>query len=160
MTILLVLGLFAGLYIFWLAITLAVHALPLYVGLAAGFWLHNHGQDFIVSILGGFLAGVLTLSAGRLLFDLTQSPTVRLVIALLFVLPAGFAGYQAIHGIVGLALGTGMALTVMSVVGGVHHRLHGMVAARLGTNISGRVSPRRRSRRQGRRCRLDRSHTS
>ena len=35
MTILLVLGLFAGLYIFWLAITLAVHALPLYVGLAA-----------------------------------------------------------------------------------------------------------------------------
>jgi len=116
-TILLVLGLFAGLYIFWLAITLAVHALPLYVGLAAGFWLHSHGQGFIVSILGGFLAGVLTLSTGRLLFDLTQSPTVRLVIALLFVLPAGFAGYQAIHGIVGLALGTGMALTVLSAVG-------------------------------------------
>lgn len=117
MTILLVLGLFAGLYIFWLAITLAVHALPLYVGLAAGFWLHSHGQGLIVSILGGFLAGVLTLSAGRLLFDLTGSPTVRLVIALLFVLPAGFAGYQAIHGIVGLALGTGVTLTVLSAVG-------------------------------------------
>lgn len=117
MTILLVLGLFAGLYIFWLAITLAVHALPLYVGLAAGFWLHSHGQGLIVSILGGFLAGVLTLSAGRLLFDLTGSPTVRLVIALLFVLPAGYAGYQAIHGIVGLALGTGVTLTVLSAVG-------------------------------------------
>jgi hypothetical protein len=117
MTILLVLGLFAGLYIFWLAITLAVHALPLYVGLATGFWLHSHGQGFIVSILGGFLAGILTLSAGRFLFALTQSPTVRLVIALLFVLPAGFAGYQAIHGIVGLALGTGMTLTVLSTVG-------------------------------------------
>lgn len=117
MTILLVLGLFAGLYIFWLAITLAVHALPLYVGLATGFWLHSHGQGYLVSILGGFLAGVLTLSVGRLLFNLTQSPTLSLVIALLFVLPAGFAGYQAIHGIVGLALGAGMPLTILSAVG-------------------------------------------
>ncbi|WP_454885427.1 hypothetical protein [Sphingomonas oryzagri] len=117
MTILLVLGLFAGLYIFWLAITLAVHALPLYVGLATGFWLHSHGHGYLASILGGFLAGVLTLSAGRLLFDVTRSPALRLVIALLFVLPAGFAGYQAIHGIAGLALGAGMPLTILSAVG-------------------------------------------
>lgn len=117
MTILLVLGLFAGLYIFWLAITLAVHALPLYVGLATSFWLHSHGHGYIASILGGFLAGVFTLSAGRLLFDLAQSPVLRLVIALLFVLPAGFAGYQAVHGIIGLALGAGMTLTVLSLIG-------------------------------------------
>ncbi len=66
MTILLVLGLFAGLYIFWLAITLAVHALPLYVGVATGFWLHSHGHGYLPRSLAVSLPVSLTLSVGRL----------------------------------------------------------------------------------------------
>lgn len=114
MTIFLVLGLFAGLYMLWLLFSLAVYALPLYAGLGLAFWMHGAGFGYAPAILAGFAAGFATLFAGQLLFALSGSPLLRLAVALLFVLPAGIAGYHAVHGVFGLAIDPGAALTILS----------------------------------------------
>lgn len=81
-------------------------------------WLLHQGYSFLASISAGFLVGIVTLAFGRLLFELVRSPTLRTTIAILLVTPAGFAGYQLVHGIAGLAISSGITLTVLSVVGG------------------------------------------
>ena len=117
MTIFLVLGLFAGLYMLWLLFSLAVYALPLYAGIGLAFWMHGAGCGYAPAILAGFAAGFATLFAGQLLFALSGSPLLRLALALLFVLPAGIAGYQAVHGVFGLAIDPGATLTILSGLG-------------------------------------------
>ena len=118
MTIILVLGLCAGLYMLWLLFNLAAYALPLYAGLGVCISLLHQGYGFLPSISAGFLVGIATLVVGQLLFELVRSPTLRTAIAILFVTPAGFAGYQLVHGIAGLAISSGITLTVSSALGG------------------------------------------
>lgn len=117
MTIFLVLGLFAGFYMLWLLFYLATYALPFYVGLGSGLWLYSSGDGILLSIMLGFLAGVAVLMAGRILFQVVGSPLVRGAIAALFAIPAGFAGYQAVHGVVGLAIANGVILSAISGIG-------------------------------------------
>lgn len=71
------------------------------------------------AILGGFVSGVAVLVAGQLLFAYVRSPLIRLGIALLFVVPAGIAGYHAVYGIAGLAIDPGIILSLLSWVGAV-----------------------------------------
>ncbi len=117
MTIFLVLGLFAGFYMLWLIFNLATYALPFYVGLGFCLWFHGNGHGFLPSIALGFLAGVATLTAGGILFQATGSPLIRGGIAALFAIPAGFAGYQAVHSVVGLAIANGVILSAISGIG-------------------------------------------
>lgn len=117
MTIFLVLGLFAGLYMLWLLFSLAVYAMPLYAGIGLAFWMHGAGSGYPASILAGFAAGFATLFAGQLLFALSGSPLLRLSVAAVFVLPAGIAGYHAVHGVFGLAIDPGVTLTILSGLG-------------------------------------------
>jgi hypothetical protein len=119
MTLFLVLGLFAGLYMLWLLFSLAVYALPVATGISLAFWMHDHGQGYPVAILGGFVGGVAVLVAGQLLFAYVRSPLLRLGIALLFAVPAGVAGYHAVYGIAGLAIDPGIILSLLSWVGAV-----------------------------------------
>lgn len=118
MTIILVLGLFAGFYTLWLLFNLAAHALPLYVGIGACMALLHHGYGSLASISLGFFAGVVTLVVGQFLFAFVRPPSVRMAIAILFVIPAAFAGYQLVYGITGLAISSGFTLTLLSVAGG------------------------------------------
>lgn len=117
MPIILVLGLFAGLYLLCLLFRLAVHALPVYVALAIGLVLRAHGSGIVVAILVGVVSGFATLAIGRTAFDHSRTPGLRVLIASAFAVPAGIAGYQATHGIGGLALGSGFMLDSLSVVG-------------------------------------------
>lgn len=119
MTLILIFGLFAGLYLLWLMVRLASFALPLYIGLGVGLWLVHHAYGYMTAISAGIFAGVVTLVSGQLLFGLVRSPTLRFGIAFLFVLPAGFAGYQIVQGLAGLMISNGMLLTVLGIVGGV-----------------------------------------
>lgn len=131
MTIFLVLGLFAGLYMLWLLFSLAVYALPLYAGIGLAFWMHGAGFSYAPSILAGFAAGFATLFAGQLLFALSGSPLLRLAIALLFAVPAGVAGYHAVHGVMALAIDPGAALTALSWLGAT------IIAATAWTRLTG-----------------------
>lgn len=117
MTIFLVLGLLAGLYMLGLLFRLAVHALPVYAGLAAALWLHDAGKGYLLPILAGFLIATVILALGRFLFGSVRSPVLRCAVATVFAIPAGIAGYQSVHAVAGLAIAPGTALTLISGVG-------------------------------------------
>ena len=119
MTIFLVLGLFAGLYMLWLLFSLAVYALPLATGVSLAFWMHDHGHGYPASILGGFAAGVAVLIVGQFLFANIRSPLIRFSIALLFAIPAGIAGYHAVRGVAGLTIDPGIMLSLLGWIGAI-----------------------------------------
>ena len=117
MTIILVLGVFAGLYMLWLVFSLAIYALPLWAGVTTAFFMHNHGQGLIASILGGFAVAILVLAGGQVLFSMVRSPLARLGLALLYAVPAGIAGYHAVYGVGTMAIGAGAIVAILSWIG-------------------------------------------
>ena len=91
------------LFLCWLLFTLAVYALPFFVGVSLGLWMHESGSGAFTALLAGLAAAIATLILGQMLFALARSPLLRFGVALLFAFPAAFAGYQAIQGIAALA---------------------------------------------------------
>lgn len=86
-------------FLCWLLFTLAVYALPLFVGVTAGMWAHGSGAG----VAGGFIVGVIAAGAtailGQLIFAFARPLWIRLIVALLFAVPAAVAGYAATHGV-------------------------------------------------------------
>lgn len=78
----------------WALFTLAVYAFPFFVGMTAGMYTYRIGLGPIGAIVVGFLAGAFGLLAGQYVFSVIRSPTIRLVVALLFAAPAAWAGYE------------------------------------------------------------------
>lgn len=124
MTIFLILGAAAGLYMLWLLFRLASLALPVYVAIGTGFSLLRHEYGYPAAILAAFGAGIATLLIGQFLIAFIRSPLLRLGIALLFAIPAAFAGYQAAHSLGSLATSSSSVLAVL-----------GSIAA-IGTSVS------------------------
>jgi hypothetical protein len=101
MTILpILLAITAILMLCWLLFTLAIYALPLFMGVTAGVFAYQTGAGWPGAILIGALAASVTLVAGNMLFTSARHPLARLSVAMLFVAPAAIAGYYATHGIV------------------------------------------------------------
>jgi hypothetical protein len=84
----------------WLLFTLAVFALPVFVGVTAGAWAHGTGAGTPSAILIGAVAAALTLAAGHLLITFVRPIWLKLIVAIAFVAPAAIAGFHATHGIV------------------------------------------------------------
>ncbi len=85
----------AGLGAFcWALFVLAVYALPFFVGMTAGMYTYRIGIDPIGAIVVGFVAGAFGLLAGQYIFSVARSPTIRLVVSLLFAVSAACAGYD------------------------------------------------------------------
>lgn len=84
----------------WLLFTLAVFALPAFVGATAGAWAHGTGAGIPGAILVGAVAAALTLAAGHLLIAFVRPMWLKLAVAVIFVAPAAVAGFHATHGIV------------------------------------------------------------
>lgn len=82
----------------------AVFALPVYVGFAAGFWAIHTGAGAIGGILVGFIVGALIFVVGQVVFASTRSPILRILVALLFAVPATYAGYSIVQQIWVLAM--------------------------------------------------------
>lgn len=82
-----------------LLFTLAIYAVPFFVGLTVGMWAFETGAGVIGAALVGLVAGVVALFAAQLLFASVRSLALRAVIALLFAAPAVVAGYHAALGI-------------------------------------------------------------
>jgi len=113
MTIFLILGAVAGLYVFALLFRLASYALPVYAGLTCAFLLLRHDVGHLGAILGGLTAGIATLLIGQGLIAFVRSPMLRAGIACLFAIPAGFAGFQAAHALGSLATDNSMLLAIL-----------------------------------------------
>ncbi|MAM38750.1 MAG: hypothetical protein CL949_09695 [Erythrobacter sp.] len=84
----------------WLLFTLAVFALPAFVGFTAGAWALGTGAGIPGAILVGAVAAALTLATGHLLIAFVRPMWLKLIVAIAFVAPATIAGFHATHGIV------------------------------------------------------------
>ena len=78
----------------WALFTLAVHALPFFAGLSAGIYSFQAGMDPFGAIVIGFIVACCTLVVGRYAFSAARAPIVRLLVGLLFAVPAASAGYD------------------------------------------------------------------
>lgn len=78
----------------WALFALAIHALPFFVGMTAGIYAYQTGAGPLGAIVVGFVAGGFTLVLGQYAFSATRTPIVRLVIGLLFAVPAARAGHD------------------------------------------------------------------
>jgi hypothetical protein len=84
-----------GLGIFcWALFALATHALPFFVGMTAGIYSFQVGAGPFGAIVVGFVTAGFTFVVGRYASSIARSPIVRLVIGLLFAVPAARAGYS------------------------------------------------------------------
>ncbi|WP_282950295.1 MULTISPECIES: hypothetical protein [unclassified Sphingopyxis] len=137
MTFLIILGAAAAIYIAMLIFRLAAVALPLYAGIGTSIYLAGRDIGYPASIAAGLLVGALILVAGRALCAVLP-PFYRAIVAAVFAVPAGFAGYQAAKGLAGLAIDGGYTLEALGLAGA----LAAAVAAWRGLGTAGGNSPR------------------
>lgn len=103
----------------WLLFTLAVFALPFFVGVSAGTCAYHTGAGWLGAVLVGLSAAGLTLGLGQVLLMTIRPLWARLLIALTFVAPAVFAGYHAIHGILKHTMPSETWQMTFSVIGAI-----------------------------------------
>ena len=99
LVIALVLNLFGiGLFC-WLVFTLAVYALPFFVGLTAGMAAFHSGAGPLGGFVCGIAAGALTFVLGQVAFATVRLWILRVLIAAAFAIPAAIAGYHTVLGL-------------------------------------------------------------
>jgi hypothetical protein len=86
-------------YLCWILFALAVHALPFFCGVAAGFAAYHSGSGPIAAIVLGAVTGGIVLLIGQVAFTRLRSPPVRIMLAVVFAVPAAIAGYHAALGL-------------------------------------------------------------
>ncbi len=82
-----------------LIFTLAVYALPFFVGLTAGMAAFHSGAGVLGALLVSVVTGAVTLAIGQIAFAVVRAPVLRAVIAAAFAIPAAIAGYHAVLGL-------------------------------------------------------------
>ena len=103
----------------WALFTLAVHALPFFVSMIAGLYAYQNGIGPFGAIVVGFAAGSFTLVVGQYAFFVARSPVIRLVIGLLFALPAARAGYNATLGLAHIGVPSGWWREAFAIFGAI-----------------------------------------
>lgn len=103
----------------WLLFTLAVFALPFFVGLTVGIWAFHTGTGVLGGIVTGLVAGGATFGVGQFALGFVPWTWIRLLLILLFVAPATVAGYSATHGIAQMAMPSATWQMIFAVIGAV-----------------------------------------
>jgi hypothetical protein len=103
----------------WVLFTLAIYALPTFVGTTIGLYAHNSGAGALGAIGLGIIAAAFVLVITQMIFTLVRSPILRITVALLFAVPAALAGYYATFGLSGLTMTSDLWRQVFAVVGAV-----------------------------------------
>ncbi|MCO5066248.1 MAG: hypothetical protein M9924_17785 [Rhizobiaceae bacterium] len=103
----------------WLLFTLAVFALPAFVGVTAGAWAHGTGAGIPSAVLVGAAAAVITLVAGHLLLTFVRPMWLKLIVVAAFVAPAAIAGFHATHGLVKHLMPSNAWQIAFSIIGAV-----------------------------------------
>jgi len=102
-----------------LAYRLAVYALPVMPGFAIARVAHQTGAGMIGSSIIGFIAGVAAYGLLSVLFVSLRSPAARIVVGLIFALPADGAGYALVSGISANAISSERWRFLFCVLGGI-----------------------------------------
>jgi hypothetical protein len=82
----------------WLIFTLAIYALPFFVGLTVGIMALRSGAGALGALAFGIAAGALTFVLGQVAFATVRHPILRVSVAAAFAIPAAVAGYHAVLG--------------------------------------------------------------
>jgi hypothetical protein len=128
-----------GLSLFcWVLFTLAIYALPFFVGMTVGLYAHESGTGPLGAIGFGIVAAAFVLVIGQMIFSLVRAPILRIAVALMFAVPAALAGYYATFGLSGLTMTSDPWRQIFAVIGAV---VIGMTAwARLAASPPGAPS--------------------
>lgn len=127
----------------WLLFTLAIYALPCFVGATAFFATYHSGAGPFGAIAAGLAAGVATVIAGQLAFMTVRVPIIRATIALLFAAPAAMAGYSATLGLAQIGIPSqawGQAFAVIGAImvgGTAWARMTLMAPSHIGQSLAG-----------------------
>ena len=103
----------------WALFTLAIHAFPFFVSVIAGIYIYQTGTGPFGAIVVGFVAGGFTLVVGQYAFSVARSPVMRLIIGLLFALPAASAGYDATLALAHIGVPAGWWREVFAIFGAI-----------------------------------------
>ncbi|MBP0463858.1 hypothetical protein J5Y09_08045 [Roseomonas sp. PWR1] len=103
----------------WLLFTLAVFALPAFVGVSVGIWAHQTGAGLLGAIVIGAVGAGTALGVGQLLLAVLRPVWLKILVALAFVAPAAIAGFHATHGIVKHTMPSETWQLVFSVIGAI-----------------------------------------
>ena len=83
----------------WLIFELAVYALPFFTAVTVGMMALHSGAGVVGALLVGIGTAALTLVTGQFAFAIAKPMILRAVVAAVFVVPAGIAGYHLIFGL-------------------------------------------------------------
>ena len=107
----------------WLLFSLAVYALPFLAGLSVGLAAFHSGAGFIGAFVVGLLVGATILVLGQIVFATVRTPLIRLLIGLIYAVPATVAGYQLCFALAGIGVPAGDWQHVFAAAGAVAARL-------------------------------------
>ena len=91
----------------WLLFSLAVYALPFLAGLSVGLAAFHSGSGFSGAFVVGLRVGVPILVLGQIVFATVRTPLIRLLIGLIYAVPATVAGYQLCFALAGIGVPAG-----------------------------------------------------
>ena len=103
----------------WLLFTLAVFALPAFVGFTVGVWSFHTGAGVLGGILIGLATAGLTFGIGQLLLVFVPWIWARILIVTAYTAPAAVSGYSATHGIAQMAMPSPTWQMIFSIVGAI-----------------------------------------
>ena len=102
-----------------LLIRLAMHALPVTCAFLAAKVVYASGAGLVAAIIAGVIGAITSLALGHILIASTHSALARPIVGLTFALPAGVAGYHAMHGFAALAMPASPWQQMLPVIAGL-----------------------------------------
>jgi hypothetical protein len=103
----------------WVLFTLAIYALPFFVGMTVGLYAYQTGAGPFGAFGLGIVAAAFVLVIGQTVFSLVRTPILRITVALMFAVPAALAGYYATFGLSGLTMSSDFWRQNFAVVGAI-----------------------------------------
>lgn len=103
----------------WVLFTLAIYALPFFVGMTVSLYALQSGTGPLGAIGFGIVAAAFVLVIGQTIFSLVRAPIQRIAVALMFAVPAALAGYYATFGFSGLTMTSDPWRQVFALIGAI-----------------------------------------
>nr|WP_312826861.1 hypothetical protein [Brucella anthropi] len=101
-----------------IAYNLAVYALPFMLGLTAARFAYETGSGLIGAGLVGLFSAGIAFGLLALLFETLHQPVLRLIVALVFAVPAAIAGYALVHGVTRESVPSEVWRQIFCIIGG------------------------------------------
>lgn len=98
---------------------LSIYALPMFVAFLAGSATYSSDNGILAALAAAGVAAIVLLAAAQLALAFAKTDLTRVVIGIVFAVPAAVAGYHAVHGIAAATMPTGAWQIVVSMLGAV-----------------------------------------